>query len=136
MKVIIDTNVLISAAWRDKSPEAVVLWIAFQDDWEWIVSQEILDEYREVLRREKFNLSGEVIERWDFIVTSMTSLIEVTSSLDFPRDRKDSMFLTCALYVDADYLITGDKDFEEAYKVGVSTVISVAEFKRVVMENW
>ena len=98
--------------------------------------QGIPDEYQEVLRREKFKLSGEVIEKWDHIVTNMTSLIEVASSVDFPRDRKDSMFLACALYVDADYLITGDKDFEEAYKVGVSTVISVAGFKRVVIENW
>lgn len=136
MKVVIDTNVLISAAWRDKSPEAVVLWVAFQDDWEWIVSQEILDEYREVLRREKFKLSNEVIKKWDDIVTNMTSLIEVTSFVDYPRDRKDSMFLNCAMSVDADYLITGDKDFKEAYKVGVSTVISVAEFNRVVIENW
>lgn len=34
MRVAIDTNVLISAALRDMSPEAVVIWIAFQDDWE------------------------------------------------------------------------------------------------------
>ncbi len=52
MKVVIDTNVLVSAAWRDKSPEAVVIWVALQDDREWIVSQDILDEYQEVLRRE------------------------------------------------------------------------------------
>ena len=48
MKVVIDTNVLVSAAWRDKSPEAVVIWIAFHDNWDWMVSQEILDEYRRV----------------------------------------------------------------------------------------
>lgn len=65
MKVVIDTSVLLSAAWRDKSPEAVILWVTVQDDWEWEVSEEILAEYREVLHREKFNLLTEKLERWE-----------------------------------------------------------------------
>jgi putative PIN family toxin of toxin-antitoxin system len=136
MKVIIDTNVLISAAWRDKSPEAVVIWIASQTDWEWIVSHEILNEYKEVLRRKKFGLPEEIVERWDTILTTLTSLVDVDTSVEFPRDIKDTKFLACALSTNANYLITGDKDFEEAYKVGVTTVISVSEFKRIVVENW
>lgn len=136
MKVVIDTNVLVSAAWRDRSPEAVVLWIAFQEDWDWVVSKEILEEYREVLRREKFDLSSEVIAMWDAIVTDLTSLVEISVSVDFPRDRKDAMFLACALSANADFLITGDKDFKEAYKLGVTSVISVADFKRLIIDNW
>ena len=135
MKVVIDTNVLISAAWRDKSPEAVIVWIANQDDWEWVVTQDILDEYKEVLRREKFDLPGETIEGWDHIITNLTSIIEIELLVEFPRDIKDAKFLICALSANADYLITGDKDFEEAYKVGVITVISVAEFKRLIVEG-
>jgi len=102
MKVVIDTNVLVSAAWRDKSPEAVVIWIANQDDWEWIVSREILVEYQEVLRREKFNLSVEVIEKWDYILTNLTTLVDVNIEVEFPRDQKDAKFLACALAADAD----------------------------------
>jgi len=102
MKVVIDTNVLVSAAWRDKSPEAVVLWVAFQDDWEWMVSQEIFDEYEEVLRREKFDLSAEVIEKWDYIVTNLTTVVDVKITVDFPRDQKDAKFLSCAFTADAD----------------------------------
>ena len=37
MKVLIDTNVLVSAALRDKDPEAVILFIAARPDWQWIV---------------------------------------------------------------------------------------------------
>ena len=135
MKVVIDTNVLVSAAWRDKSPEAVVLWIAFQEDWEWVVSQEILDEYREVLRREKFKLSAEVIEKWDNIVTNLTTHTEVNVQVDFPRDAKDAKFLACALTVDADYLITGDCDFTEAQKLTNTTIISVSLFKRMIVDE-
>lgn len=135
MKVVIDTNVLISAAWRDKSPEAVVLWIAFQDDWDWVVSQEILDEYREVLRREKFHLSVEIIEKWEYIVTNLTVLVDVNITVEFPRDQKDAKFLACALASEADYLITGDADFSEALKLTNTTIISVSMFKQMMVDG-
>jgi len=135
MKVVIDTNVLVSAAWRDKSPEAVVIWIANQDDWEWIVSREILVEYQEVLRREKFNLSVEVIEKWDYILTNLTTLVDVNIEVEFPRDQKDAKFLACALAADADYLITGDADFGEALKLTQTTIIPVSMFKRIIVDG-
>ena len=135
MKVVIDTNVLVSAAWRDKSPEAVVIWIANQDDWEWIVSREILVEYQEVLRREKFNLSVEVIEKWDYILTNLTTLVDVNVEVEFPRDQKDAKFLACALAADADYLITGDADFGEALKLTQTTIIPVSMFKRIIVDG-
>jgi len=34
MKIIIDTNVLISAAFRDRLPETVILWILANPEWE------------------------------------------------------------------------------------------------------
>jgi len=135
MKVVIDTNVLVSAAWRDKSPEAVVIWIAFHDDWDWMVSQEILDEYQEVLRREKFRLAAEVIEKWDTIITNLTTLVDVNIAVEFPRDQKDAKFLACALAADADYLITGDADFNEAQKLTKTTIISVSMFKGIIVDG-
>ena len=50
MKILIDTNVLVSAALKDKDPETVVLFVTAQADFEWIVSPEILAEYKDVLR--------------------------------------------------------------------------------------
>jgi predicted nucleic acid-binding protein len=64
MKVLIDTNVIVSAALRDKDPEAVVLFVAAQPDWEWIVSTDILTEYQDVFSRPKFGLPNEVRQRF------------------------------------------------------------------------
>ena len=44
MKVIIDTNVLISAVLRNKDPETVLVFVAAQPDIEWIVSPAIMAE--------------------------------------------------------------------------------------------
>ncbi len=54
MKVLIDTNVLVSAALWDKDPEAIVLFVAKHPDFEWFVSPEIVEEYQAVLKRDKF----------------------------------------------------------------------------------
>ncbi|MCK6567757.1 MAG: putative toxin-antitoxin system toxin component, PIN family [Chloroflexi bacterium] len=131
MKAIIDTNVLLSAAWKDKTPEEVVLWIAAQDDWEWVVSEEILVEYREVLRREKFNLNSETLEKWETIIAKLTTHIEVEIEIEFPRDQKDAKFLACALISGADFFITGDKDFNEAKKIVRTTIISISSFREL-----
>lgn len=45
MKVVIDTNVLVPAALRDRGPERVVLFVAEHPDIEWVVSDEITEEY-------------------------------------------------------------------------------------------
>lgn len=47
MNVLIDTNILLSAALRDKLPERVVLHVAGSDEFRWLVTPEILTEYTE-----------------------------------------------------------------------------------------
>ena len=108
MKVIIDTNILVSAALKDRNPEQVVLWVASKC--EWITSAEILAEYQEVLQRQKLKISQAKRKQFLSLVEALTVSFEVDVVVDFPRDRKDAKFLACAL----DYLITGDADYSEA----------------------
>lgn len=59
MRVVIDTNVLVSAVLRDRDPEFVIQFIVDHSEFKWVVSQEILAEYKEVLSRPKFRLTQE-----------------------------------------------------------------------------
>ena len=136
IKVVVDTGINVSAAFRDRTPEEIILFIVEQEDFEWIVSDAILEEYNEVLARKKFKLPLEILQKWRDIFEQCTTKIEVNIKIDFPRDQKDAKFLECALAAEADYLITGDKDFEEAQKLVKTTIISVSQFKKLVMENW
>lgn len=72
MNVLIDTNVLLSAALRDKLPERVVLHVATRDDARWLVTPEILAEYSGVLRRPKFGLDEQALQRWDELLAMRT----------------------------------------------------------------
>jgi putative PIN family toxin of toxin-antitoxin system len=136
MKVVIDTNVLVSAALKDRDPESVILFVVERPEFEWVVSSAILEEYKAVLRREKFGLTEELLHKWDEMFGALRAIVEVDVEVDFARDRKDAKFLECALVADAEYLITGDKDFTEAEKLVNTTIISVSMFKQIVMDAW
>jgi len=136
IRVVVDTGVVVSAAFRDRTPEEIILFIVGSEDFEWIVSRQILTEYNEVLSRKKFDLTLKVLQHWSDIFDECTTLVEPDIEIDFPRDRKDAMFLECAITAEADYLVTGDKDFEEAQKLVNTTIISVSQFKRLVMDGW
>ncbi|WP_199247070.1 putative toxin-antitoxin system toxin component, PIN family [[Phormidium] sp. ETS-05] len=135
MKIIIDTNVLVSATLADGKPEEIISFIIASDEWEWIGSDAILQEYREVLNRQKLRLSDTIKEKWVNIVESAIAKIEVAVNVNFPRDRKDEKFLACAVVGEADFLITGDRDFEEMQALLPNTIIiSVAMFKEFVID--
>lgn len=135
MKVLIDTNVLVSAALKDRDPEAVILWVVEQPDVQWIVSPEILQEHQEVLSRPKFKLPEEIRQRWFTALDECTVRVEVEMEVAFPRDEKDARFLACAIAAEAAYFITGDRDFSEAKKLVCTTILSVAMFKRLVCDE-
>lgn len=56
MRVVIDTNVLVSAVFKDKSPETIIRFVVAHPDFEWVASEAILNEYKTVLARSKFGL--------------------------------------------------------------------------------
>jgi putative PIN family toxin of toxin-antitoxin system len=109
LKVVLDTNVLISGIFFTGPPKAVIeAWIDGRIDV--AVSLDILDEYRRVLGE----LSGRFPEvdttgLMDFV--TMNSAICDVESLDeqICDDPDDDKFLACALASDAKVLITGDK---------------------------
>ncbi|MFM8305802.1 MAG: putative toxin-antitoxin system toxin component, PIN family, partial [Microcystis aeruginosa] len=74
------------------------------------------------------------IREWYKVFDTVPRLIDVHSTVDFPRDRSDAKFLACAMASDADFLITGDKDFEEVDNLGSTTIISASEFKALVID--
>jgi putative PIN family toxin of toxin-antitoxin system len=135
MKVVIDTNIVVSAVLKDRDPEAIIRFVIGHPQYEWIASRDILAEYTDVLRRPKFRLPDTLLQEWSDLFGTVITLVDAAVTVDFPRDQKDAKFLACALVAEADYLITGDRDFTEAYKLLTTTVCSVTQFKRLVIDT-
>ena len=136
MKVVIDTNILISAAFRDREPEEAILFVVAHDEIDWIVSDEILNEYYDVLSRPKFDLPAGILDQWMQILKASTTTVPVNTTIEFSRDRKDAKFIACALSAQAHFFITGDRDFTEAHKLMQTTILSLSLFKKLVCDTW
>jgi uncharacterized protein len=140
MILVIDTNVLVSAVLRDRDPEAVLLFAAETAGVRWVATPEIMTEYRAVLGRPKFALPSELLARWyAFLDQAVEVHASQEAAVQFPRDRKDAMFLACALAAGAHFLVTGDRDFAEpgtARRIASTTIISVSTFKRLVGDRY
>jgi uncharacterized protein len=128
MRIVIDTNILISAVLRDRTPEAILLFIIESPDWQWIASSSIVDEYIGVLSRPKFKLPKDILEQWQVVFDNSITIVVPTEALEFSRDPKDAKFLDCAIQGEADYFITGDRDFSEAPESVRNIILSVNQF--------
>lgn len=135
MNVLIDTNILVSAALKDRDPERVVLFIAQQPDIDWVVSSEIVEEYKAVLSRPRFALPQDLLQRWFALIDRVCIRIEPPETINFPRDQKDAKFIACALASGAEYFVSGDRNFEDARKLLRTTIIPAKLFVRMFIET-
>jgi putative PIN family toxin of toxin-antitoxin system len=129
MKILLDTNVLLSAAWRDRLPEKIVLHVATDRECQWIVTAPILQEYLEVLKRPKFALPTEHLQQWAELIEMRTFMVPTpTVDVSQLRDPKDIIFLAAAVATAADFLVTGDRDLLQAQFAGPTRIVTVADF--------
>lgn len=108
VKVVIDTNVLVSAVLSPAGAPAKVVDMVGDGSLQLIVSPAIMAEYEEVLARKKFGLSASTVEA---IVQNLRRLaIEVVASerLRACGDPADDKFLECAVAAGAAYVVTGN----------------------------
>jgi putative PIN family toxin of toxin-antitoxin system len=126
--VIIDTNILISAILKDRLPEKMILRIIEDGSFDWIASEEIVQEYKTVISRPKFLIPGDEIKFQFDLIDRMTTIVYPDLKIIFKRDQKDAKFLSCALVSNADFLITGDSDLVEIVNYNNTKIISVPEF--------
>lgn len=132
MILVIDTNVVISAALRDGLPGRVLQTVIGRDDWQWMVTPALLAEYESVIRRSRLAIPADAQEEWLQVWRDNCTVLDLSYPYpDFPRDRKDAHVLHAALVVEADYLITGDKDFAEAQALIPSRIVTVREFAQI-----
>ncbi len=114
-KIILDTNVIVSALISNSYPTQILYDIVFERKVINCISNEIMEEYIEVLNRAKFekfynfkNNAEVVMNKLIEISIPYTPIEKITIISDLP----DNKFLEVAKESSADYLITGNfKDF-------------------------
>jgi putative PIN family toxin of toxin-antitoxin system len=127
MKVVIDTNVLVSALLKPESLPAAILNLLLSGKIELAYDNRIIEEYYRVLRRKKFGFKGELIDAFmDFIKVEGKFELPMPIEAVF-SDPDDKKFYEVFKTAKAVYLISGNKKHfpEEA------GIISPAEFIKI-----
>jgi len=116
VRVVLDTNVLISACLKPDGLEAEMVRMAVDGTILACITEEVLNEYREVLLRDKFQgvrgraeaILGD-LERRALVVVSG---VRVAAA----KDEDDNRLLECAEAARAEYLVTGNlRDYPDEW---------------------
>lgn len=129
-KIILDSNVLlVSISSRSKTH-----WI-FQklllEEYELVISNEILSEYEEVISRKfSYDVAQDVIRALLLLPNVIKTEIYYRWNL-ITGDEDDNKFVDCAVSANADFIVTNDQDFKVLNDIGFPSVevIDIPGFK-------
>ena len=127
LRLVVDTNVLISAALKPTGLQRTVLLLAMSKPARCYVSRAILEEYCEVLARPELQIRKGLRQQFLQLIWNRSRLVTATRRLEVTPDPDDNISLECADAARADYLITGNpKHFPRFWKK--TKVITSREF--------
>jgi len=110
-KVVIDTNVVVSALIQSSYPYLIINNIFIEQKFQLCISDKLLAEYFEVLARPKF------AKFQDFFIRAEALLVDIETNatkyfpsitLELISDHDDNMILELADECEADFIITGN----------------------------
>ena len=127
-KIVLDTNLWISfLISKDFSKLDEII---FSKKAVLIFSQELLDEFLEVVQRPKLRryFLNEDLETLLETIDEYAEFVMVTSDVGACRDKKDNFLLSLCKDGRVDFLLTGDKDLLILNPFGQTKIISISSF--------
>ncbi len=118
-RVVFDCMVYLQATVSESGPAAALLRLIDNDTLALFVSEDILEEVREVLSRPKIRKKNPEItdERVAVLITRVrekaTVVDVVPRQFTYSRDPKDEKYINLAIETEAHYLVSRDKDLLE-----------------------
>jgi putative PIN family toxin of toxin-antitoxin system len=135
--VVLDTNILVRAAFRRNTDPDNVLARAKRGEFETAVSGATLRElittfaYERIQRRLEWNAEEQASFISEYIAAS--SPAEPITQLAVVRDPSDNRFLELAVEVGAEYIVTTDNDLLDLGEYEGVRIITQAEFMLILM---
>ena len=127
MRVVLDTNVIISATFFGGLP-LKILDAALDEKFIVCGNGEIVEEYLDTASEMVAKRKGHI----DKIIFSQLmeniELIEPVSSVKICRDPDDDKFINCAIDAKAIYIVSGDNDLLSIAKYDNIEILTVREF--------
>jgi len=127
LRLVIDTNVVVSAALKPEGLQRTTLLLAITKAARFYVSRPILEEYADVLSRPELGIRKGSRQQLLQLIRNNSHIVTPSRRLEVASDPDDNVFLECADAARADYLITGNqKHFPRFWKK--TKIITTREF--------
>ena len=128
-RIVVDTNVLVSAALLPKSASARALDRVLEECL-LVQSEETLGELIDVIMRPKFAryFDEERRSRFLFVVAQVSEVFPVSTRVTECSDPKDNKFLELAIDANAQRLVSGDAHLLDMHPFRGIAIVSPREF--------
>jgi len=130
IRVVIDTDVVISGLLTPRGNAAVVLLAVHQGMLHPCVSLPILDEYAAVLARPKFGFGTAEIDNALGLLRRRAEIVAPPPSPFVSSDPGDTKFIDCAVATCANFIVTGNARHYPHSPYGVTEVLGAGELLR------
>ncbi len=131
LRVVIDTNVVVSAIVWGGKPRELVLKLLEQHTV--ILSPQMLAELNDVISRDKFGVKTFQVKRF---LTDLTNKSKIVNSVGLFKiiveDPDDNNILNAAYSGKADYIVTGDKHLLALEKFKRTKIITVNKMLEII----
>jgi uncharacterized protein len=130
MRIVLDTNVLISSFFGGNPRTIIDLWK--DGRLTLCLSQEIFDEYIEVLRRLGLDNTPELEELLKLFATGFHIVFTTrTPEIHVVADPDDDKFIACALALKAGCVVSGDKALVDVRLYQGIKIVTPREFLEI-----
>jgi putative PIN family toxin of toxin-antitoxin system len=129
VRIVIDTNVLISAIFWTGKPKQL-LNHARRQKITFVTSYQLLDELRQILIRQDkpFHLQDNEADRVVEALRGFAEVVESHSEITVCHDEMDNRVIACAIDGKAEYIITGDLHLLGLGSYKSVKIMTVADF--------
>ena len=127
MKIVVDTNIIISAIFYGGRPLECIEMIR-NGVFNACVSQEILDEYLEIFQRFSLKYPDKFPKIQLNEITEHMIKITPVSKINVCRDPDDNKFIECAVDGHCIYIVSGDKDLLAVKNFNDIEILTLHEF--------
>ena len=127
MKIVVDTNVVISGIFFGGVPRKIVEAVA-DGAIDAYATAEILDEYMGIIASMIERKQGRINQSILSPLFSAIKIIETESRIEVCRDPDDNKFIECAVDAKALYIVSGDNDLLDIKEYDGICIITAKEF--------
>ena len=129
-RVVVDTNVLVSALIKKGKPLELVQRLLEKHTL--ILSSQMLAELADVLSRDKFSITSAQIDRFISLLLRKSTVASISGNLNvIKKDPDDNIVLLTAINGNADYIVSGDKHLLTLRKFEGMEIVTISQLLEI-----